>query len=72
MYIFIISPVVVAEITLSPIHSAAYGVIKEKMGLAIRFPRFTGKWRSDKKAEDATTTGEIINMYKNQKKNVGN
>ena len=64
--------IVGAEITLSPIHSAAYGVIKEKTGLAIRFPRFTGKWRSDKKAEDATTTGEIINMYKNQKKNVGN
>lgn len=64
--------IVGAEITLSPIHSAAYGVIKEKTGLAIRFPRFTGKWRSDKKAEDATTTSEIINMYKNQKKNVGN
>jgi len=37
-------------------------------GLAIRFPRFTGKWRYDKKPEDATTTDEIIEMYKRQLK----
>lgn len=64
--------IVGSEITLSPIHYTAYGIIKEKTGLAIRFPRFTGKWRNDKKAEDATTVSEIINMYKNQKKNIGN
>jgi len=64
--------IVGSEITLSPIHSTAFGLIKEKTGLAIRFPRFTGKWRNDKKPEDATTVSEIINMYKNQKKNIGN
>ena len=61
-----------AEITISPVHSCAYGIIEEGAGLAIRFPRFTGKWREDKTPEDATTTSEIIQMYKLQKKgNVG-
>ncbi|WP_393971997.1 ATP-dependent DNA ligase [Oxyplasma meridianum] len=64
--------IVGSEITLSPIHSTAFGLIKEKAGLAIRFPRFTGKWRNDKRPDDATTVNEIINMYKNQKKNIGN
>lgn len=53
-----------AEITLSPIHTCALNKIKEGAGLAIRFPRFTGKYRIDKKPEDATTVKEIIEMYK--------
>ncbi|MFP3130354.1 MAG: ATP-dependent DNA ligase [Nitrososphaeria archaeon] len=56
------------EITLSPIHTAAFGVIKEGAGLALRFPRFTGKIRDDKGPEDATTVTELIEMYRNQKK----
>jgi DNA ligase I, ATP-dependent (dnl1) len=56
------------EITLSPIHTAAFGVIKEGAGLALRFPRFTGKIRDDKSPEDATTVTELIEMYRNQKK----
>jgi DNA ligase-1 len=58
------------EITLSPIHTAAFGLIKEGAGLALRFPRFTGKIRDDKGPEDATTVTELIEMYKNQKKKV--
>jgi DNA ligase-1 len=60
-----------AEITLSPIHTCAYGRIKEGAGLAIRFPRFTGRWRNDKTPEEATTTKEIIDMYEHQLKKVG-
>jgi len=56
------------EITLSPIHTAAFGLIKEGAGLALRFPRFTGKIRDDKGPEDATTVTELIEMYRNQKK----
>jgi len=56
------------EITLSPIHTAAFGLIKEGAGLALRFPRFTGKIRDDKSPEDATTVTELIEMYRNQKK----
>jgi len=57
-----------AEITLSPIHTSAFGRIKEGTGLAIRFPRFTGRWREDKRAEDATSVSQLIDMYKRQLK----
>jgi len=57
-----------AEITLSPLHTCGLNKIKEGVGLAIRFPRFTGKIRDDKKPEDATTVKEIIEMYKGQLK----
>jgi len=58
------------EITLSPIHTAAYNLIRNGVGLAIRFPRFTGRFRDDKRAEDATTEEEIIRMYKMQLKKI--
>jgi len=57
-----------AEITLSPIHTCAIDVIRKGSGLAIRFPRFTGNYRLDKSAEDATTAKEITEMYQNQLK----
>lgn len=57
-----------SEITLSPIHTAAKGAVRGGSGLAIRFPRFTGKWREDKKPEDATTVEEILGMYRRQLK----
>ncbi|MEM1583583.1 MAG: DNA ligase, partial [Nitrososphaerota archaeon] len=59
-----------AEITLSPIHRAGWNVIKENTGLAIRFPRFTGKYRLDKSPEDATTVNELIEMYNSQLKKI--
>jgi DNA ligase-1 len=59
-----------AEITLSPIHTCAMNAIREASGLAIRFPRFTGKYRVDKSAEDATTTQEIVEMYRGQLKKI--
>jgi DNA ligase-1 len=30
----------------------------------MRFPRFTGRWRDDKAAQDATTTQELIDLYR--------
>lgn len=57
-----------SEITVSPVHFCAYGKVEKDAGLAIRFPRFTGKWREDKTPEDATSTEEILEMYYNQKK----
>jgi DNA ligase-1 len=59
-----------AEITLSPIHTCAMDVIREGSGLAMRFPRFTGKYRVDKSAEDATTTQELVEMYRRQLKKI--
>ena len=52
-----------AELTLSPHYSAAWGLVKEDAGLAMRFPRFTGRWRDDKAPEDATTTLELVDLY---------
>jgi DNA ligase 1 len=59
-----------AEITLSPIHMAAMDSIRKGAGLAIRFPRFTGKYRTDKAPEDATTSKEIVEMYRGQLKQI--
>jgi DNA ligase-1 len=59
-----------AEITLSPIHTCALNKVRKESGLAIRFPRFTGNYRFDKSAEDATTVIEILKMYSNQLKKI--
>jgi DNA ligase-1 len=60
-----------AEVTLSPIHMAAMDSIRKGAGMAIRFPRFTGKYRTDKAPEDATTSNEIVEMYRGQLKKIG-
>lgn len=56
------------EITLSPVHTACVGVLRPESGLAIRFPRFTGNYRTDKSAEDVITTKELLGVYKKQLK----
>ncbi|MGB9728749.1 MAG: ATP-dependent DNA ligase [Thermoprotei archaeon] len=58
------------EITISPMHTAGSGKIRKGAGLAIRFPRFTGRYRDDKGPEDATTETELIEMYNNQLKKI--
>ena len=60
--------VVASEITLSPIHKAAFNTIRKGSGLALRFPKFTGKIRVEKAVEDASTNEEVITLYKAQKK----
>ena len=60
--------VVASEITLSPIHKAAMNAIRKDAGLALRFPKFTGKIRVEKAVEDASTNEEVITLYKGQKK----
>ncbi len=60
-----------AEVTLSPIHMTAMHSIRKGAGFAIRFPRFTGKYRTDKAPEDATTSKEIEEMYRGQLKKIG-
>ena len=59
-----------AEITLSPIHTCAIDSIRKGSGLAIRFPRFTGNYRTDKSPEDATTSAEVVEMYRAQLKKI--
>ncbi|MGD0718524.1 MAG: ATP-dependent DNA ligase [Thermoplasmata archaeon] len=55
-----------AELTLSPIHRAGIGRVKPEAGLALRFPRFTGRYRDDKGPTDATTTDELLELYRSQ------
>jgi len=62
--------IVGAEITLSPIHTCGMNSIRQGAGLAVRFPRFTGKYREDKSPEDCTTTDEVVKMYRAQLKKV--
>ena len=62
----VVLEVVAAEITVSPNHTAGMGMIKDDSGLGIRFPRFTGRVRGDKDAEQCTTVQEIMEMYEMQ------
>ena len=63
------------EITRSPTHTCGRIVINDEIqpGYALRFPRIidNGVIRKDKSAQDATTTDEIISLYKQQKSTSG-
>jgi len=61
---------IAAELTLSPIHTAAMNSIRQGAGISLRFPKFTGKIRDDKKPEDSTSVKEIVEMYNSQRKKV--
>jgi DNA ligase-1 len=60
--------IIASEITLSPSHTAAFGLIRDNFGLALRFPKYSGKIRYDKNPEDSTNTDEVIKLYKRQVK----
>jgi ATP-dependent DNA ligase len=64
----IVIEVVASEITLSPAHTAGLNSIREGYGLALRFPKFTGKIRDDKSPEDATTVQELTKIFRQQLK----
>jgi DNA ligase-1 len=66
----IVMEVAADEITLSPLHTCAWNLLKKETGLALRFPRFTGNYRFDKSPEDSTTTEEMVEIYKRQLKQV--
>jgi len=60
--------IVASEITLSPIHKTGLDLIRKSSGFALRFPKFTGKIRYEKAAEDASTDEEVFALYKRQSK----
>ena len=60
--------VLAAELTLSPNHTAGWGRIKDGAGLALRFPRFTGRYRDDKAPGDATTVDEAVDMFRSARR----
>ena len=62
----IVIEVLADEITRSPVHTA--GRDETGVGYALRFPRLVKFREADKRAEDATTVKELIEMYKLQYK----
>ncbi|MEM3073789.1 MAG: ATP-dependent DNA ligase, partial [Nitrososphaerales archaeon] len=66
----VVIEVVASEVTLSPVHTCAMDIIKRGVGLALRFPKYTGRLRDDKAPEDATTVQEIVELYRSQLKKI--
>ncbi len=64
----VVIEIIASEITLSPLHMCGMNAIRKGSGLALRFPKFTGKIRNEKSAEDATAVQEVINLYRKQLK----
>lgn len=54
-----------ADFSLSPVHTAAIGLVDPNRGMSMRFPRFL-RLREDKNAENATSSQQVTDMYNNQ------
>jgi len=54
-----------ADLSISPVHTSAFGVKADGKGIGLRFPRFL-RVRDDKGPEDSTGADQIVEMFEAQ------
>lgn len=54
-----------ADLSISPVYTAAVGKVDPNKGISIRFPRLV-RARDDKGPEDTTSPDEVADMYSRQ------